>query len=61
MVCINDPSAIEVVFRNEGAYPIRSQELENKMEILWKKTGNPPLFGIMYVSILIDVFNPLNI
>ena len=48
MVFTNDPSATEVVFRNEGTYPIRSQEAENNMEFLWKKTGNPPLFGIVY-------------
>ena len=47
MVFTNDPSAVEVVFRNEGVYPIRSEEMENNMEILWRKTGNQPLFGIM--------------
>ena len=47
MVFTNDPSAIEVVFRNEGAYPIRSTELEGNMEILWRKTGQQPLFGLM--------------
>ena len=47
MVFTNDPSAIEVVFRNEGAYPIRSKEVEGNMEILWRKTGHQPLFGLM--------------
>lgn len=42
---IKDPSAVEVVFRNEGKYPVRTKEMEEDVRDLIRKAGHEPSFA----------------